>query len=132
MFMVEIDGLKVLYTGDFSCEDDMHLKKAEVPNENVDILIVESTYGIQIHESREMRENRLLKQVTDVVKRGGKVLMPVFALGRAQEILLILDAYWNKNKDIQKVPILYASNLAKHSLSIYQSYSNMLSPNYTK
>ena len=53
-----------------------------------------------------MRENRLLKQVTDVVKRGGKVLMPVFALGRAQEILLILDSYWNKNKDIQKVPIL--------------------------
>lgn len=70
----------------------MHLKKAEVPNEDVDILIVESTYGIQIHESREMRENRLLKQVTDVVKRGGKVLMPVFALGRAQEILLILDS----------------------------------------
>mmetsp|Transcript_46085 Transcript_46085/g.38813 ORF Transcript_46085/g.38813 Transcript_46085/m.38813 type:complete len:97 (-) Transcript_46085:97-387(-) len=96
----------------------MHLKKAEVPDEEVDILIVESTYGIQVHESREMRENRLLKQVTDVVKRGGKVLMPVFALGRAQEILLILDSYWNKNKDMQKVPILYASNLAKHSLSI--------------
>jgi len=69
----------------------MHLKKAEVPDEHVDVLIVESTYGIQIHEEREMRENRLLKQITDVLKRGGKVLMPVFALGRAQEILLILD-----------------------------------------
>lgn len=46
MFLIEIDGVRLLYTGDYSCEEDRHLQPAEIPNCNVDVLIVESTYGI--------------------------------------------------------------------------------------
>ncbi|KAM0673904.1 endoribonuclease ysh1 [Gurleya vavrai] len=56
--------------------------------------------------------------------RGGKVLLPVFALGRAQEILLILEEYWQRNKEIQHIPIFYASALAKKCIGIYQTYSS--------
>ena len=50
----------------------------------------ESTYGTHIHEKREERETRFTSLVHDIVNRGGRCLIPVFALGRAQELLLIL------------------------------------------
>ena len=56
MFLVEIDGVRLLYTGDYSCEEDRHLQPAEIPNCHVDVLIVESTYGIKLHENRQKRE----------------------------------------------------------------------------
>jgi cleavage and polyadenylation specificity factor subunit 3 len=40
MFIIEIDGVKILYTGDYSCEEDRYIMKAEIPQSNVDILIV--------------------------------------------------------------------------------------------
>lgn len=50
----------------------------------------EATYGVHVHEPREQRENRFTRLVHDIVTRGGRCLIPVFALGRAQELLLIL------------------------------------------
>ena len=112
MFLIEIDGVKILYTGDYSREEDRHLKPAELPNCEVDVLIVESTYGVQVHEQRDKREEKFTKMVHDVVKRGGKCLLPVFALGRAQEILLIMNEHWARNPDIAHVPIYYSGSLA--------------------
>ena len=84
MFLIEIDGVKILYTGDYSREEDRHLKPAEIPEScDVDVLIVESTYGVEKHENREVRETKFKQLVHDVVRRGGKCLMPCFALGRA-------------------------------------------------
>ena len=51
-------GRHVLYTGDYSMEDDRHLAKAEIPSIKPDLLITESTYGIQVHQTREEREVR--------------------------------------------------------------------------
>lgn len=90
MWMIEIAGVKVLYTGDFSRQPDRHLLGAETPTMSPDVLIVESTYGIQVHEPRRQREVRFTKMVHEIVSRGGRCLIPVFALGRAQELLLIL------------------------------------------
>ena len=113
MFLIEIDGMRILYTGDYSCEEERHLKPAEIPNNcEVDVLIVESTYGVEKHDNRDKREAKFKKLVHDVVRRGGKCLMPVFALGRAQELLLILNEYWKENPDLQKVPIVYSGSLA--------------------
>ena len=61
MFLVEIDGVRVLYTGDYSREEDRHLNPAEIPDCTVDVLIVESTYGIKEHEPRQKREVFYLK-----------------------------------------------------------------------
>ncbi|XP_026469038.1 cleavage and polyadenylation specificity factor 73 [Ctenocephalides felis] len=126
MFMIEIAGVKILYTGDFSRQEDRHLMAAEIPAVQPDVLITESTYGTHIHENREDRENRFTSLVENIVTRGGRCLIPVFALGRAQELLLILDEYWSNHPDLHDVPIYYASSLAKKCMAVYQTYINAM------
>ncbi|XP_013136925.1 PREDICTED: cleavage and polyadenylation specificity factor 73 [Papilio polytes] len=126
MFMIQIAGVKILYTGDFSRQEDRHLMAAEIPTVHPDVLITESTYGTHIHEKREERESRFTGLVSDIVSRGGRCLIPVFALGRAQELLLILDEYWSLHPELQDIPIYYASSLAKKCMAVYQTYVNAM------
>lgn len=58
--------------------------------------------------------------------------MPVFALGRAQELLLILDEYWDKHPQFQTYPIYYASNLARKCMDVYRTYINMMNDRIKK
>lgn len=128
MFLVEIAGVRLLYTGDYSREEDRHLMVAEIPplDRPIDVLICESTYGVANHMPRTERENRFTSLVHEIVGRGGRCLLPVFALGRAQELLLILDEYWQAHPELQSVPIYFASSLAKRCMTIYQTYINMM------
>lgn len=126
MFWLDIGGRTILYTGDYSMEDDRHLMAAELPVNKPDVLIVESTYGVQVHASRAEREARFTGTIERIVTRGGRCLIPVFALGRAQELLLILDEYWQANPHLQSIPIWYASKLASRALRVYQTYANMM------
>ncbi|KAI9308583.1 beta-lactamase-like protein [Cunninghamella echinulata] len=132
MFLIEIAGVKVLYTGDYSREEDRHLMAAEKPDAAVDVLITESTYGVQSHEPRITKETRFTSLVHDIVGRGGRCLMPVFALGRAQELLLILDEYWEAHPELDNIPIYYASSLAKKCMAVYQTYINMMNAKIRK
>ncbi|CAJ1405833.1 unnamed protein product [Effrenium voratum] len=127
MFMINIGGIRVLYTGDYSREEDRHLPQAEIPNVRIHVLIVESTYGVMNHEPREQREMRFTNSVHQIVRQGGKCLLPVFALGRAQEILLILEDYWERNSDLHEIPIFYNSPMATKCLRIFETYTNMCS-----
>ncbi|KAG1766931.1 beta-lactamase-like protein [Suillus occidentalis] len=129
MFLIDIAGLKILYTGDYSREEDRHLVKAEVPPVRPDVLIVESTYGVQSLEGRDEKELRFTSLVHSIIRRGGHVLLPTFALGRAQELLLILDEYWKKHPDLHNVPIYYASNLARKCMAVYQTYIHTMNSN---
>ncbi|EGG16071.1 beta-lactamase domain-containing protein [Cavenderia fasciculata] len=126
MFMVEIAGVRILYTGDFSRQEDRHLMGAESPPVDVDVLIIESTYGVQVHEPRLERERRFTTSIHEIVRRGGRCLIPVFALGRAQELLLILDEYWIAHPELHGIPIYYASALAKKCMKVYQTYIQMM------
>lgn len=83
MFLIECFGARVLYTGDYSREKDIHIIPAEIPKLKIDLLIAESTYGIKCHEPREFKEKLFLETVEKIVKRNGKCLLPVFVLGRA-------------------------------------------------
>ncbi|KAI7859468.1 beta-lactamase-like protein [Circinella umbellata] len=132
MFLIEIAGVKVLYTGDYSREEDRHLMAAEKPEGSVDVLITESTYGVQSHEPRLAKELRFTSLIHDIVGRGGRCLMPVFALGRAQELLLILDEYWDAHPELDSIPIYYASSLAKKCMAVYQTYINMMNQRIRK
>ena len=69
MFMVDIAGTRVLYTGDYSCEEDRHLRAAEMPQFSPDVCIIESTYGVQIHQPRVMRERRFTDIVASTVSQ---------------------------------------------------------------
>jgi Cft2 family RNA processing exonuclease len=81
----------LLYTGDFHTTNSRTttgLSLKELPT--AEILITESTYGDGLHPSRKTQESALIESLVEVVKAGGNVLIPAFALGRAQEILLAL------------------------------------------
>lgn len=130
MFLIEIAGLNIFFTGDYSREHDRHLVSAEVPRGvKIDVLITESTYGVASHVPRLEREQALMKSITGILNRGGRALLPVFALGRAQELLLILDEYWVKHPEFQKVPIYYASHLARKCMVVYQTYIGAMNDN---
>ncbi|KAL4795665.1 Endoribonuclease ysh1 [Aspergillus venezuelensis] len=130
MFLVSIAGLNILFTGDYSREEDRHLIPAEVPRGvKIDVLITESTFGISSNPPRLEREAALMKSITGILNRGGRVLMPVFALGRAQELLLILDEYWETHPELQKIPIYYIGNTARRCMVVYQTYIGAMNDN---
>ncbi|XP_059653545.1 cleavage and polyadenylation specificity factor subunit 3-I isoform X2 [Cornus florida] len=126
MFMVDIASVRVLYTGDYSREEDRHLRAAELPQFSPDICIIESTYGVQLHQPRHVREKRFTDVIHSTISQGGRVLIPAFALGRAQELLLILDEYWSNHPELHNIPIYYASPLAKRCMAVYQTYINSM------
>jgi cleavage and polyadenylation specificity factor subunit 3 len=132
MFFIEIGGVKVLFTGDYSREVDRHLNQAEFPTQHPDILITESTYGTGVHQPRLEREARLMSLIHSTINKGGRCLLPVFALGRAQELLLILEEYWDAHSELENVNIYYVSTLARKCMAVYQTYINMMNDNIRK
>ncbi|KAK9322528.1 beta-lactamase-like protein [Lipomyces orientalis] len=132
MYFIEIGGIKILFTGDYSREEDRHLNVAEVPTERPDILITESTYGTSTHQPRIEKETRLLNVITKTILNGGRCLLPVFSLGNAQELLLILDEYWQNHAELDGIPVFYASSLARKCLAVYQTYINMMNDSIRK
>jgi len=122
MFEVEVAGLRLLYTGDYSRAADRHLPAADLPAVPPHVLIVEATYGVSRHVPRPERERRFLDTVTRTLRRGGRVLLPVVALGRAQELLLILEEHWAAHPELHGIPVYQASGLARRAMSVYQTY----------
>ncbi len=96
-------------------------------NPTIAPVIVEATYGVNRHLPREDREKRFTSQIAAIVKRGGRCLLPVVALGRAQELLLILDEYWDRHPELSNVPIYQTSGLARRAMTIFQTYIEMMS-----
>jgi putative mRNA 3-end processing factor len=118
--LVEAEGKKVLYSGDINLAKTMLMTEANTNFGPVDILIVESTYGYRTLPNREEVEKRFLQRVKEVVKGGGSVLIPVFAVGRAQEILQIFaQEKWT-------VPIYYDGMAKKATQSILANPSTYL------
>ena len=126
MFMIEIAGMRLLYTGDYSRLADRHMPPADLPSLRPHIVIVESTYGVSRHLPRDERERRFCERVHTALARGGRVLLPVVALGRAQELLLILEEYWERHPELHGVPIYQASGLARRAMGVYRSYIEMM------
>ena len=83
-------------SGDYNTAPDRHLGAAHIERLHPDLLISESTYATTLRDSRRARERDFLQAVHDCVSKGGKVLVPVFAVGRAQELLLMVEEHWGR------------------------------------
>lgn len=129
MFLIEIAGLKVLYTGDYSREEDRHLVMAEVPPVKPDVLICESTFGVHTLPDRKDKEEQFTTLVSNIVRRGGKVLMPIPSFGNGQELALLLDEYWNNHPELQGVPVYFASGLFQRGMRVYKTYVHTMNAN---
>jgi len=91
--LIEAEGKRLLYTGDFNLIDTRLLEGAKMDYGDLDAVIIESTYADEDHPERSKLEKQFVDEVTEVVERGGTVLVPAFSIGRSQEIACILAAY---------------------------------------
>ncbi len=93
--LLEINGKNFLYTSDLNNRASNLLDPAELPNRQIDWLVMESTYSGKkdLLPSTKSASKELADTVKKTLKRGGKVLVPVFAVGRGQEIMFVLDNY---------------------------------------
>jgi putative mRNA 3-end processing factor len=91
--IINAEGKRILYTGDFNIEDTRLLKGAEMQYDPLDAVIIESTYATEDHINRAEVEKQFVTAVTDIVEHGGTVLVPAFGVGRSQEIACILAAH---------------------------------------
>lgn len=114
----------LLISGDISISPQRTVDGARPPAFHPDILIVESTYGGRLHANRAVQERKLVETSSQVITAGGKVLIPAFALGRAQEILLILDEYQRRG-DLPAVPI-WADGMVRAICQAYPSFGEAL------
>jgi len=90
------EGRTVLYTGDVNFEDQTISRGARFPEEGVDVLIVETTrgdYATPAGFTRAGEEKRLAEAISAAFQRGGAVVMPLFALGKTQELLAMLHGF---------------------------------------
>ncbi|MFH1064143.1 MAG: MBL fold metallo-hydrolase [Candidatus Woesearchaeota archaeon] len=87
---INMDGTRILYTGDINTIETRLHKPAETDFPEVDLLICESTYGDREHPVRLKEEQRFIESIEATLARGGSVIIPVFAIGRSQEIILLL------------------------------------------
>ena len=94
----------VFYSGDFSVFSQRTIEGAKLPKLRPDVAIVEATYGDRLHTNREIEEKALINLINEAIDQNGKVLIPAFALGRAQEVLLILKGAMNKGS-LKKVKV---------------------------
>ena len=93
--LLEIEGKRVLYGADINTEETLLmepslLEKLEF-DKPIDILISENTYGNRIHPDKQDSQEGFIKSVQEGLKGGGSVLLPVFGVGRSQEVLILLS-----------------------------------------
>ena len=84
-------------------------------------LISESTYGGKEHEPAGKAKDALADVVTRTAKRGGKVIIPAFAVGRTQELVYALDQLWNEER-IPRIPVFVDSPLAVNVTGVFQTH----------
>lgn len=120
MFEVRVGNQSVVYTGDYNMTPDRHLGAAWIDKCRPDVLITESTYATTIRDSKRCRERDFIKKVHGCLDKGGKVLIPVFALGRAQELCILLETYWERMQ--LQYPIYFSLGLTEKANNYYQLF----------
>ncbi|MCL6590190.1 MAG: MBL fold metallo-hydrolase [Firmicutes bacterium] len=116
----------ILVTGDFSVTSQRTLAGINLAGARPDLVISEATYGDRLHDARKEEERRLAEAVGKVIDRGGHVLIPAFAVGRAQELLLILKAHRASGK-LPPFPV-YCDGMVRSCCDIYENLRSDLHP----
>jgi uncharacterized protein len=120
-------GYNFVYTGDMKYQKTRLLEKAAVKFPRVESLLIEATYGGPQDRipSRQDSEKELKQIINATIKRGGKVLIPVLAVGRAQELIIVLEEYISKGI-IDRVPV-FLDGLISEATAIHTAHPDFLS-----
>ncbi len=111
---------RVWFSGDIGRHDLPLLRDPVLPT-NADYLIMESTYGDKGHRSPNLAYEELRTVVQKTIARGGKIIIPSFAVGRTQELAVFLHQMMNKG-EIPSVPVYVDSPLAINASQIFNEH----------
>jgi len=122
MLDIEENGrtVKLGFTGDVGRGDRPILRDPQ-PLDDCDYLICESTYGGRTHDPPEQAKDRLAHVVAATARRGGKVIIPAFAVGRTQEIVYRLDELTNEGR-LPSIPVYVDSPLAVNVTDVFRAH----------
>jgi len=127
MLLIDTPAGRVLHMGDYSVTAQRTLHGLDVQRlPQADAVITEGTYGDAIHANRKEQERALVATVARVVGRGGRALLPAFAVGRAQEVALILRAA-RSTGELPPVPI-HLDGMVRGVCDLYQAQVHDLNP----
>ena len=117
-------GERLVFSGDVGRSDDL-LMPAPQPLPEADVLLIESTYGNRVHP-RDDAAAGLAQIIRDTVQRGGSVLMPAFAVGRAQALLLVLRRLKAAGAIPRDLPVYVDSPMAVQATALYHKHRRLL------
>lgn len=118
---IQWSNRKIYFSGDLGNPPTPLLRPTEKV-QDADYIVIESAYGDRIHEGREERREKLISIIEVVIKQGGVLMIPSFALERTQELLYELNGLFNANK-IPRVPVFVDSPLAIKMTEVYKKHS---------
>jgi Cft2 family RNA processing exonuclease len=124
--LLRAEGQTVFYTGDVNFDNQTIMEAAVFPEEKIDVLIMECTRGDHAKPAgwtRAGEERRLAEAIAAAFKRRSCVLMPVFALGKTQEILAMLYKF-RRERFLPEFPI-YIGGLSSKMTDIYDRRAHM-------
>jgi metallo-beta-lactamase family protein len=122
--ITEAGSHRLVFSGDIGRSGLPIVRDPQPPSGPVDTLIIEATYADRSHESVVEAEAKLGETVKRVVARGGKVLVPAFALGRCQELVYSLHQLWRAAK-IPEIPIYVDSPLAVDITTVFRMHPDV-------
>jgi len=111
-------NLKVVYSGDLG-RPGLPILRDPYVVQDVDTLILESTYGDRTHDSPSEAEDQLRRVILETVNRGGKIIIPAFAVGRTQELVYALHRL-TLARQIPELPVFVDSPLAVNVTEIFR------------
>ncbi|MFN8206622.1 MAG: MBL fold metallo-hydrolase [Bacteroidales bacterium] len=113
--------IKLAYTGDIGRPVNRILKHPD-PFPQADYLITESTYGDRLHKDQHEADDELLKIISDTcIRKGGKLIIPSFAVGRTQEIVYSLNNFYNEGR-LPKIDIYVDSPLSVNVTEVFRMH----------
>jgi KH/beta-lactamase-domain protein len=124
------EGLhNLIFTGDYKYGKTTLLEAASTDFPRVETIITESTYGAHqdVMPTRNAAEEKLARVINETLERGGKVMIPVPAVGRAQEIMLIIDGYMKRGM-IREAPV-FIEGMISEATAIHTAYPEYLARN---
>lgn len=113
------DEIRILYTGDLGRQNQPIIRDPSTDVPAPDYLFIESTYGDRKHEDKEFAMHELEQVVRDAVAKKGKIIIPSFAIERAQELVFYLHLLVDQKK-IPNIPIYVDSPMATNATSVFR------------
>jgi metallo-beta-lactamase family protein len=115
---------RLVFSGDIGRNGLPIIRDPDPPAGPIDTLIIESTYAEREHESVEGAEEHLGELVRRVAARGGKILIPAFAVGRTQELVYALNDLFRNGK-IPRIPVYIDSPLAIEATTVFRLHPDV-------